>query len=381
MPNPRLRLLFISFIGSLGILAFNLCIPSLLNFYFWSMSVPRWHRYMDYIVNLHQTSGTFQRRAVVTFLIESISHLTQLDYWWSFLIVQLLLLTSSAYLLGSLAAKIQNHKAATASLCVFFLSFTVLFSFVTPNDCFDEYAQYLFLFLALNAFLSQRHAFFGIFYFLALISRETSAFLLPGLLLLDFSRDKNPTPRVMKFVIPIVAYTFYFSRLNAGDDPRRFFHLWQDNFAGWQRSFETIVSLLLAVGLPVILLLGAGVKRNSEKAVWVTAFWITLPINTVMVFVMAEARESRLLALPLIFLWPICGEWLAELVKKIRAGIEWNLAKLGLGVLGAAVLFEFYNPGYRHVLGYRIYAAMIPLLAAIALMTKDTSSREYSSRK
>jgi hypothetical protein len=373
---PKIRLFLLSFIGATGVLAFNLCVPSLLNFYFWSQSLPRWKVYMSYIVNLHQSSGTFKRRVVTNFFISTASHIFSIETWWSFLSVQLCLLTASAFVLATLAAKLKNYRAAESALGIFFLSFTVLFSFVTPNDCYDEYAQYYFLFLALLAMVNRQSLIFGLSLMLALLARETTAILLPGILLLDLQYSEKRLSRFLKFFLPLAGALFFFSHFASMDDPRRFQHFWQDNFVDGKRSAETILSFFLAIGLPGILLLSRPRSSNREFRAWKQAFWITLPLNTLMVFFLAQARESRLLALPLIFLWPICGEWMATLREQFKAGFAWHKFLVGACVLSSLAVLEYYHPSYRHILGYQIYAGLIPLFALLAFSVKGRSSPE-----
>lgn len=375
------RLLLLSFLGTLGVLALNLSVPSLLNFYHWADNFRRWRTYMEYIVRLHQTAGPFPRRPVTTFLIELLSRLTGLDFWWSFVITQGLLLTLCGYLLARLAGRLASERFTGPTLTAFFLSFTVLFSFVTPNDSYDEFSQYLFLLLALHALIDRTHWLLGICLFVGMLARETTAFLVPSLLFLDARmKGGHKAMRLVAFFVPIALYALYLSRFPSEGDPRRWEHFWQDNFPNPGRGMETLVSLALALGLPGILLLSAARATGEEKN-WRRAFWIAFLINTPAVLFFAEARESRLFALPLLFLWPWAGRWLGELREQLKKGkFVLDRWQFGIGMVGTALMLEYYHPEYRHVLGYRIYAAMIPLFAMLALSFRGRSSPGSTSR-
>lgn len=350
----------------------NLAVPSLLNFYYWSPSFARWQKFLAHIVDLHaRIVGPFTTRPVTTFLIEGISSLTALSPWWGFVLAQFLLLTAAGYALARLSERLESPPLF--SLAAFFLSFTVLFSFVTPNDSYDEAAQYLFLFLGLNALAAGRDFSFALLFFMALLTRETSALLLPGLLPLGWRGKKS----AWKFALPLIAFALYYFTRDAAPDPNRFLY-GARNFKDGKTAFESFVSLGIALALPLALLGSArrlGIMRNHGP--WIRAFWWSAALNSPVIFLTAYARESRLFALPLVFLWPLGGAWLERiLLTRKETGLclspEPRLSA-GLGALLLASM-AFYRPQYRFPGGYEILAPVYFLLLFLACSLKPAAT-------
>jgi hypothetical protein len=347
------------------VLALNFAVPSLLNFYWRSPEPIRWERFLRYIIRLHaETVGPFTRRPVTTALLREADAFFQ-NAWLSFLSVQGALLTAGALALHLAARREDGPRAALLSQLIYFASFTILFSFVTPNDAFDEPAQYFFLFLALYFLRAGYAAAFSATFFLACLSRETSLLAVPGLLLLE---ERRPTLRCLpKYLLPIAAWAVFYFGKEAPGDPGRFLY-WTKNFASGKISFETLVSASLALGLPAATYFADGGPRLRAR--WTKAFFLTLALNTPIVLYAAYARESRLLALPLIFLWPRCGGALLAALPKMGRP-HW--AGLGVAAIAAGAVWVSYHPVYRHVLGYRIYAGSLPFFALIPLSRRLSS--------
>jgi hypothetical protein len=343
-------------------------VPSLLNFYYWSPSFGRWQRFLAHIVDLHaRIVGPFTARPVTTFVIEGISSLSSLSLWWGFLLAQFILLTAAAYALARLSERLESPPLF--SLAAFFLSFTVLFSFVTPNDSYDEAAQYLFLFLSLNALVSGRDASFALLFFFALLARETSALLLPGLLLLGWVGRKT----AWKFALPLAAFALYYFSRDAAPDPNRFLY-WARNFKDGKTAFESLVSLGIALALPMALY-GAACRLGIMRAhiSWIRAFFWSTALNSPVIFLAAYARESRLFALPLVFLWPLCGAWIGRILSARRESALAISPEPRVAVtLALALLLTilFYRPNYRFPGGYEIIAPAYFLLLLLGCSLK-----------
>lgn len=345
-------------------LALNFAVPSLLNFYWRSPEPIHWERFLRYIIRLHgEMVGPFTKRPVTTALLHQANLLFH-DAWISFLLVQGSLLGAGAMVLGILNEEGRGDRAAPLAQAIYFLSFTVLFSFVTPNDAFDEPAQYLFLFLSLY-FLRRGQAIgFGCAFLLACLSRETSLLLLPGLWLLDPS-PARPARKIAKYLAPLGAWAAFYFWKEAAGDPRRYLY-WQKNFDGLKTSYETLISFALALGLPAAIFFAA--KPDPNDRPWARAFFLTLFINTPIVLFAAYARESRLFALPLVFLWPRVGRAAASALRDWRPpSLAKASAVLALGIL----VWATYQPVYRHVLGYRIYASLLPALLGLGFRGRN----------
>lgn len=360
-------------IGAGAVLALDWAVPSLLNFYWRSPEPFHWERFLRYIIHLHgEAVGPFTRRPVTTALLHQ-AYLIFHDAWISFLVVQGVLLAAGAWALNLVAHREDGARPALFSQLLYFASFTVLFSFVTPNDAFDEPAQYLFLFLTLYFLREGRAVGFACALLASCLCRETSLLLVPGFWLLEPPASGHPRTferlrRYGKYVLPLAAWAAFYIWKDAAGDPGRF-QYWAKNFASPKIAYETAISLALALTLPMALYFSR--PPSSDKA-WPRAFWLSFALNTPIVLFAAYARESRLLALPLIFLWPRAGAAVGHAIASIRRASP-------LSILGcfsmAGVIWLTYHPVYRHVLGYRIYAAILPILALPFFTGRQARSR------
>ena len=79
------------------------------------------------------------------------------------------------------------------------------------------------------------------------------------------------------------------------------------NFATSQAASETIISFFIILGLPLYFLYSVSRNRvlTLQQSKLINAFLLTVLINTLVVLFMTKAREVRLFALPLFFIWPI----------------------------------------------------------------------------
>ncbi|MFM8513912.1 MAG: hypothetical protein ACKOBI_09275, partial [Bacteroidota bacterium] len=85
---------------------------------------------------------------------------------------------------------------------------------------------------------------------------------------------------------------------------------WQARFSNLQANFrnidytvETLVGIFLVLAWPLVLL-----RPLLGRYRFLTmGFVVSLVINTLMVLLMAKAREARLFALPLMLVWPLLG--------------------------------------------------------------------------
>ncbi|HOY32083.1 MAG TPA: hypothetical protein PKW80_09410 [Bacteroidales bacterium] len=302
--------------------------------------------YLSAVIVYHKTEPAFAKRPLTTFLIEGFSKITSLNLGLSFTIINFFLFFLVGILIfyGSLA--LGNHlKASVLSIVCFFLSFTVLFSFFRSNYSYDEPLQYFFILIALFA-LFYKNWFVYIFSFsFALIVRESSVFLLPSIALFLFP-DKEKTEsfinwkylkRIIVLSIPVFVYLlFLFVYLT-------YFRIWNQsktdisgrlsyfhyNFQDANFSNESIISLFLAVGLHFYFIFwylkDAGLTLFERKLI--KSFILTLIINSVVILLAAKAREIRLFALPLLFVWPIIGKVVLSEFKLMKTGYK-NLKNL-----------------------------------------------------
>ena len=131
-----------------------------------------------------------------------------------------------------------------------------------------------------------------------------------------------------------------------------------DNFGTLAKSIETLFSflLVLAPGLYLLFVIQRSkVYITIMQKRFIQAFFIGLVINTPIIMMATLARESRLFALPLIFLWPLAGQlfW-KELTLLTRPNVyrdvfgSWTnrLYLLALCVLNYLISFKVYVPSF-----------------------------------
>ena len=119
---------------------------------------------------------------------------------------------------------------------------------------------------------------------------------------------------------------------------------------------------------------------KSENVRFAQAALLTAAINTPIVFVSASAREARLFALPLVFLWPFLGAYALHAWQSARTHCRHLFHRMGAAkriiyLFSIAMAFfavvkavNAYTPtasGYFDI-GYRVYLALILSSAALA---------------
>ena len=90
-----------------------------------------------------------------------------------------------------------------------------------------------------------------------------------------------------------------------------------ENFESTKNTVESLVSFFVSLGVPLYFAFLFVKKKleNGFQRQFVYAFLLTAVINTPIVFVSSFARESRLFALPLFFIWPLAALLFAKDLK------------------------------------------------------------------
>src|SRR5690606_17278774 len=118
-----------------------------------------------------------------------------------------------------ISSKINNcsYWIGIGNMVIYFLGFSVLFAFFTPLFSYDEPLQYTMIFASLLAMHQRKWILYIIFFTLALIARESTVFLVPGLIFffLDVDR-KSLFPLSAEFkgklaliLLPVVLYAIF----------------------------------------------------------------------------------------------------------------------------------------------------------------------------
>ena len=283
--------------------------------------------YMQIAVDLHHDFSVFAKRPFSNLMIDWVQSITGCQITWAFVLVNFGFLFLSGILLFRLSNYlIQNRRNALINVCIYFLSFSMLFSFFPPVYTYDEPIQYCLLLLAFLAFFKERWVPFIAWFSLSLVARENGLILLPVLLLFYIQKKGNwSVKRIFSLVnikagllliSPAILYfvylTIYMNYTGIVDETRSDF---LGRFIGFEYNFqdsifaiEAFSSFFLVLGLPVYLW-RFSINRNSvffkNNRFLLIAFGFTLTLNSLIVFTTTNAQESRLFALPLFFLWPL----------------------------------------------------------------------------
>src|SRR5690606_28233290 len=217
------------------------------------------------------------------------------------------------------------------------LWFSNLFAFFPPIYSYDEPLQYTFLFAALIALYAHRYVLFVLLFAVAAIARESQVILLPAIWFfvqpIAFDRPAKlfSAPSLMRALLlglPVLIYvgsTLIYAQsivLQLGNSQaaaERFAHF-DLNFSHQPKAIETFLSIFLACGLPLYFLSGRSMEKRTisdRNHAFVQAFLLTFLLNTLIVLIFTKARETRLLVLPLFFLWPVFSTIFREQIKLI----------------------------------------------------------------
>lgn len=321
--------------------------------------------YLGVNMDFHRTEPAFARRPFTTWIIEGLDGITGLGEAPAFIVAQFTLLFISGLLLFRLVRTLgRPQREALLAMVAYHLSFTVLNGWFPPIYCYDEPLQYSALFLALEACIRRRWAWFTISFTFALCVRESSLLLLPSFFL--FFSDGAWRPRrwstssgfvgAAAFVLPVLFFALFLAihmrylggRGSLRSDVAGRSGLFELNFADAPTTVETLVYFYLALGLPSAILLatdGTPGRSSGDEPPYRRAFLLAVLLNTVVVLFCTKAREARLFALPLVFVWPFLGGMLVngkELlgIRSMRSMLaRWDHVAVFLLVFGLLALF------------------------------------------
>ncbi|HUH47575.1 MAG TPA: hypothetical protein VLZ54_10515 [Arenibacter sp.] len=332
------------------------------------------HSFLVSQIRYHQEFAPFARRPLTSGLIEFCSSIFGIPISESFVWVNLVLLLLSGLLVYQLSLKLKATTGqALFNMSSYFLTFSIVFAFFPPVFSYDEPLQYCFLFLSIWAVINNKWAYYCLCFFLALVARESSIFLFPGFILIGLGLKALPSfnwsPLAIRrwglLFMPLSLYALYlilffwktglWAESSTLEGNR--LQCLNDNFGTLEKTLETLFSFLLVL-VPALYFLFVTNKEKKFTTVqkrFVQAFLIGLLINTPVIMLATLARESRLFALPLIFLWPLAGQlfW-KELTLLMRPDLylevfrSWpnRLYFLGLCILNYLISFKVYVPSF-----------------------------------
>lgn len=366
--------------------------------------------YLTTAVDYHKTLPAFARRPFTTNLTELVSKNTFLSIGESFVFVNfffLLICGSTLFYLSNIL--LNNIQFSYISVILFYFSYTILFAFFPTIYSYDEPIQYFLIFISLIAVLNKKWILYILSFSLSLITRENGIFLLPSIALFLFTfhfkkekiRSKNNLKNAFLLILPVaiyIGYLYSFILFTGGEEETKSelldrLSLFNYNFQDQQFSIETLISLFLAVGFPLYILYWY-TKENfltSSEQKMVKSFLLCLIINSFLILTTARAREARLFALPLVFLWPILGKYLfheiqifksLNLIKRIVK--NWIFMSLLFVLIFISLVIEKYiylPTGWEKNTSYQDeYLFIILIIISIHFVAKTFSNYKISTK-
>lgn len=292
---------------------------------------------LTYVVELHQTDPTFNRRPLTTWLIQTCATTFHFSIGTAFILVNFFLYFLSAVALYHLSKLLQaTNKMAAINMVVYLLCFSNLFAFFPPIYAYDEPLQYLLLFLTFIAYLKKKYVLTILLFTGATIARESSLFLLPAFVLFfeksilhfPIQHDlKNKIKKITLILIPVIFYLCFnywwiqkhqLTEAIMSDLGVRLTGI-ELNFESSQAASETIISFYLVLGVPLLFIFWNSIRQHltDENKKWINAFLLTLILNSIIVLTITKAREARLFAIPLLFIWPVFTQLFKENIQTI----------------------------------------------------------------
>lgn len=300
------------------------------------------------IIELHKNHAVFARRPLTTSLILALKSILGIGYAYGFILVNFIALYVCSILIYFSSLEYNcSRKEGLISMIVFYLSFSILFAFFPSIYSYDEPLQYLFILLSILLLKKQKFILFLMFLFFSYLSKESSLFLYPSILLFLIPGknesghkyfEKSYIKKVILSLIPLVLYMLFelihLRNINLLVSSKEYLlqtnitHF-KYNFQNIQFAIESIVSIFLSMGLQFLIVyyyLEYNDIKNDDLPIIYSSLLIFV-INTPIVLMAAKARETRLFTLPLIVLWPILGKYLLKIISLIKINEIYHIIK------------------------------------------------------
>jgi len=319
--------------------------------------------FLPWAVDYHQTLPDFKKRPFTSFLVENVAVFFSVRISIAFVWVNYFFLFCSGFLIYFLAKLyLLSHPKALGSVIFFYFSFSILLAYFIPIATYDEPIQYFLILLSLFFLKKGYKLLFAIIFSFAVISRESSLILLPGIALflfgIDFKnilKDKKVfLKNVLMLSIPVViylAYLYFFYDNNpeilkeTKEVLAKKYQIYQRNFRNLKEVSRTLLSFYSVIIFPIFLLF-----LNSKYYQFIKidnrllkAFWLTFLLNSIVIFITVYAEESRVFTLPFLLLFPIFGEILLKSNSLKFFYYLLDFKKVGLVVLTTLLSWFVFN--------------------------------------
>ena len=289
------------------------------------------HQALRSTLDYHRSLPVFAARPLTSAGVAVLSLWTGEDETLVLALLNPLLLALSAVLLYALSLRWgAKPMGAWIAAALYLFSFPNFFAFVPPMYTFDEPLQMLTLFAAgcclprpalwrpdAGAWPSSPShnipyaLLAGLCMGLSWWARESGLLLLPILAGLYLPQAGKQERVGLGITVLTALGVLILGRLATGPaTTTEDLWQWQARFSNLQANFrntdytvETLVGIFLVLAWPLVLLR----SLLGRYRLLTMGFAVSLVINTLMVLLMAKAREARLFALPLMLVWPLLG--------------------------------------------------------------------------
>ena len=333
--------------------------------------------YLSAVVEYHNDYPAFKKRPINTFLIKKTVAITGVKLGQAFIIINLFFLFLSGvlvYHLSQLFAK--NNVSSLLNILFYFICFSNLFVFFKPIYTYDEPLQFCLIFLSLIALYREKWMLFILTFSLSLITRESGLILLPALLLIVTHKEgrfnckeclnKKSLLKISYLIIPVFVYLIFlkiyltqnnFLEISKSDFLNRF-SAYDFNLQTPKHALESLISLFLIIGLPLYFLYNRINQKNpipQMQQKYISAFLVTIIINSVIVLLTTQAREARLFVIPLFFIWPIFTNLFLEDIKFIFSPKNYILVLTKWKYVAFFIFLNFLN----YIFSFKAYTTTL----------------------
>lgn len=365
--------------------------------------------FLPWAVDYHKTLPAFKNRPVTTFFIEKFASWFSVRVSIAYVWINFLFTFCNGILIYYLAKLhlLSNYQALLSTI-FFYSSFSILLAYFIPIATYDEPVQYFFILASFIALKKMLKVFFILFFTLAMIARESTLLLLPGIFLflsdINFKTVFKEKLKLFKVVIvlsiPVFFYLTYLAffyhytpkiitETQEGISLR--FSLYEKNFRDVENSSRTVLSFLSVFLLPSFLIFyyRQTISVQLTKNKWFKAFYFSLTLNTMVVFVAVFAEESRVFTLPFLIVFPFFGKIISKLIVFSQAFFHYLMCSKRIIILFVTtslawllfeLLYKLTNFNITDNL-YREYNTISVLFIVLVLLYSRFSSAQNSPRQ
>lgn len=330
-------------------------------------------QYLAEVVQYHKENPVFAKRKLTTLGIEGVARIFSLSIADAFVLYNFLLLLLHGVLIYKISETLFPHHRQNniRNIGVYYFSFSILFMFFAPVYSYDEPLQYALILGALWCYFRNQILLCIALFSLATLARESSLMLLPAFLYHSWKTKPANTIKIISFaIIPLGIYFYYrvyyttYPSLDT-EISQRIVGL-RNNFLNLPRCFESLFSFLNTAVLPALMVYLYW-KKNGMTHYFkpiAESFFILLAINSVLVFLGMNARESRLFSLPFLLITPYLFSLWEEFVQlqfilPKRLLSRYSLLVLILILLAGLLSFGFHSHSFNLMNEYGFLALLV----------------------